>query len=357
MMRFSLKKFVLYSICFSLFFLIVIHKRENRKSFQNLNFITNVINIDSKLLEHFQNENSSIYFCKTHKTAGSALQNVLFRVAKKRKLKVIKYNFEPTLNDVHKAKIFFNHIIHNRNRAENLFFRNASLYLTIIRNPIDQFISQINYRNDLYTQKKIIFANIHNENFIKINSHNKSQNLCNLRNSFSYDLGYVKCGDSYKGSKQELLKRVQRDFDLVLVSEYFEEGLILLKMLLNLEFEDIVCLEVNKGVRKSDRKEFDFVKTIISNISNADTIIYDFYVEKYKKLSVLLKDEVDELKRLNKVYTDKCTDGRKIKFYYSNSQFNSYVLKQNLSKDLNELCSVLVSNQKEIGYYIENRLN
>ncbi|CAF0835591.1 unnamed protein product [Brachionus calyciflorus] len=232
--------------------------------------------------------------------------------------------------------------------------------MTIIRDPVDQLLSTINYFNDLSRQKQFIFENIKNEELIIELGSNKTkfwENYCRLRNSVSYDLGYVKCAESYKGSKEELLRRIQNDFDIVLVREFFNEGLILLKKLLNLNYEDIVCLAVNQSIRKTNQNELNWAKSVIENVSNADLIIYNFYLEKYKKLAIIFKNEVDKLKKMNEKYTEKCTDGRTIRNFYDKVEYNSFVLKKNLPQDLNLTCSLLVSNEVEISRYIDKELN
>ncbi|RNA07016.1 galactosylceramide sulfotransferase-like [Brachionus plicatilis] len=245
--------------------------------------------LQERLAERFESiEDLNIYFVKTHKTAGSSLQNVLIRVADRRKMRVVNnLNIGVDREEKMNNKIFFFHGRHDPKVAEKVFPRNHSLYITIL---------------------------------------------------LSFELGYVECGEAYKGSEQSLLERFKNDFDFVFLTEYFNEGLILLKKLLNLSYDDIVCLVLNQGSKEVDPVDRHWAHKIIKNLSDADLIFYDYYLKKYRLLSVLLKDEVNELKKLNQLYQNKCTMGRKEQLFYSMIPYVGFSLRKNLTGELKDFC-------------------
>ncbi|RNA36815.1 monocarboxylate transporter 2 [Brachionus plicatilis] len=187
-------------------------------------------------------------------------------------------------------------------------------------------MSSINYFRDLKNERKYVFDNIKNETMMKTLANRKSI-YCLLRNSASYDLGLVNCAESYTGSEQSLINRFKNEFDFVILTEYFNEGLILLKKMLNLSYKDIVCLSVNQGTKKVDEKDRQWAESVIEEVSNADVILYNYYLKKYKKLKHLLNDELGELKRQIELYQNECTDGRQEKYFYGNVPFlNNFIL-------------------------------
>ncbi|CAF0802503.1 unnamed protein product [Brachionus calyciflorus] len=313
--------------------------------------------LKSRFIKFNSIDDLNIYFVKTHKTASSALQNVLIRLADKRKMRVVN-NLEKEAKIVQsqnlKNKIFFIHGRHDKQVAELAFPRNNSFYMTILRNPVDQLVSSINYFPSLKNASELLINNIENETFVQ--ELGKDDRIyCLLRNSASYELGLVDCGEPYKGSKENLIERFKQDFDFVILTEYFNEGLILLKSLLNLSYRDIVCLSVNQGTKKKETKDRQWAESIIKKVSNADVILYNYYKKKYEKIAIWLKDEVNELKKQIELYENKCTDGREQKYAYKNVPFVGYTLKKNLTDDLNNYCWKLTIPELDFLDYINKK--
>ncbi|RNA39075.1 galactosylceramide sulfotransferase-like [Brachionus plicatilis] len=186
-----------------------------------------------------------------------------------------------------KNKIFFGHTIHNSKLVRKIFPKNNSIYITIIRDPVKQFLSSLNYNPIKAKMKELHFRSIYNKTLTVQTNFTNYSKVCFTRNLMSYDLGLVKCGDYYKGSKKQLLKEFQQDFDLVLLTEYFNEGMVLLKKFLNLSFQDIVCLTVNEGTFAPIEQQRLLAQEIIPKQSNADYILF------YQKLAPLLREEIN----------------------------------------------------------------
>ena len=53
---------------------------------------------------------------------------------------------------------------------------------------------------------------------------------------------------------ESFIDRTEREFDLIMITEYFDESLILLKRLLRWEFQDIVYTKL-----RSKKKKINFV--------------------------------------------------------------------------------------------------
>ncbi|RNA23603.1 galactosylceramide sulfotransferase-like [Brachionus plicatilis] len=162
-----------------------------------------------------------------------------------------------------KNKISFSHAIHNSKLARKIFPKNNSIYVTIIRDPVKQFLSSLNYDPPRTKIKELYFKSFYNKTFTNQTINFDLSEACFTRNLMSYDLGLVECDGYYEGSKKQLLKDFQQDFDLVLLAEYFNEGMVLLKKFLNLSYDDIVCLSVNEGTASPTQEQRLMAQEII----------------------------------------------------------------------------------------------
>ena len=127
---------------------------------------------------------------------------------------------------------------------------NNTVYVTILRNPIDQFESTFNYM----TLDKILgMTNTTNplENFFKdpdgvlvnyvltqdlrINS----DRLKLIRNGMFYDLGLESKDFENDFKVREAIDLVDQQFHLVMITEYFEESVVLLRRLLCWDLDDM----------------------------------------------------------------------------------------------------------------------
>lgn len=297
----------------------------------------------------FKNKPFNIYFLKTHKTAGSAVNNVLLRIALKRNITYIDQlrKFSDS-----RYKIFTKHTIHNPNLSNSVFSKKNSIYITILRNPVSQFLSGLNYYPDEISNFPNFFKN-YQKNMLK-SYPKKSKYNCWTRNLMSYDLGIVTCGGKFEVSKRQLLEKVYKDFDIVLLTEYFNEGMILLKKTFGLQYEDVVSFKINEGFRSPTEKQRNLVEKIIRKESKADMILYEFYKNFYEKIRPKLESEVKILERLNKEYINKCIEKREKQYFFDKIPIKGFVLKNNTDKGLNEKCHLLTMTDENIRKFIKN---
>ncbi|RMZ93258.1 hypothetical protein BpHYR1_006408, partial [Brachionus plicatilis] len=54
-------------------------------------------------------------------------------------------------------KIFYSHVIHSPYLARKFFPKNNSIYVTIIRDPVKQYMSYLNYNPNNKDRKELIF--------------------------------------------------------------------------------------------------------------------------------------------------------------------------------------------------------
>ena len=124
----------------------------------------------------------------------------------------------------------------------------------MLREPLSQLVSAFQYfpatvfpinghRNDknLQSFEKFIENSIPSDGKVAIRE--------NTRNPMTFDLGL---SEMYRDkSEKELADWLVDYYDLVMITKYFDESLILLKELLSLEFSDIAYLKSNENGKKT----------------------------------------------------------------------------------------------------------
>ncbi|XP_061089859.1 galactose-3-O-sulfotransferase 3 [Conger conger] len=215
-------------------------------------------------------KHTSVAFLKTHKTASTTVQNILFRFAERHNLTVglpvqacahqfcYPHRFSRRYVHPHTThpQIIASHMRLNASELRRLMPPDA-VYVTILREPAAMFESLFSY----YNQHCGSFRRVPNgslEAFLDgpLRYYRpRDMDAMFARNTLTYDLGGEKDrppGDvAYAG---ELIRDVERTFSLVMIAEHFDESLVLLRHLLNWDLEDILYVKLNMrspGSRRS----------------------------------------------------------------------------------------------------------
>lgn len=129
-----------------------------------------------------------------------------------------------------------------------LFPKATCKYVTILRNPVDNFESAFRYMNmgrrigignDPESLKNFL---THGISFTKMRQ--KAEPL--IRNPLMFDLGLSFKHYQNITAVNEYIRFLGKEFDLVMIMEYFDESLVLMKRLLCWEIEDILYLKLNE---------------------------------------------------------------------------------------------------------------
>ncbi|OWK17107.1 GAL3ST3, partial [Cervus elaphus hippelaphus] len=197
----------------------------------------------------------TVAFLKTHKTAGTTVQNILFRFAERHNLTVAL----PHPSCEHQfcyPRNFSAHFVHPATRpphvlASHLRFDRAELqrlmppgtvYVTILREPAAMFESLFSY----YNQYCPAFRRVPNaslEAFLRAPEayYRAGEHFAMFaHNTLAYDLG----GDNERSPRDDaaylagLIRQVEEVFSLVMIAEYFDESLVLLRRLLAWDLDD-----------------------------------------------------------------------------------------------------------------------
>ncbi|XP_038053973.1 galactose-3-O-sulfotransferase 4-like [Patiria miniata] len=304
--------------------------------------------------EHCQAKHR-IVFVKTHKTSSSTVTTMLQRYGYKNNLnfalptrshvfsqfvkfqasRVFQYDLQdakgglvwPALGGFH---ILANHARYNRSEQDALI-PNA-FYFTVIREPASQFESAFNfYRMDRYMPTMADIFQIDPDLF-SFSSNSKPIGF--MRNGQMFDLGLEQ--DSQDNiSVGEKINSLSHEMDLVMIKEYFDESLILLKKMLCWDFDDITY--VSQLVRKSSVRKnlsIDLMEKIYK-WNHADVKLYRHFNrtlwEKIHAYGPGFWNDLETFRQINAEVTKQCLTNATMNFarLHKTSQ---YTLPQNASE-------------------------
>ncbi|XP_071950301.1 galactosylceramide sulfotransferase-like [Antedon mediterranea] len=230
-----------------------------------------------------------ILFLKTHKTGSSTLTSILqvygflrnltFAVPKT-SAQILSRGFFKA-DQVHPGKydMLVNHARYSKPEMEKVMKPNTT-YITIIRDPSTQIESNFGY---FRLSDKFKLGNMSNpfQTFAENPSYywTKYRSLFRnyMKNPNLYDLGLTEYQQEDRDVVEKFIAKIAKEFDLVLIQEYFNESLLLLKKLMCWEMDDILYL--SKG-KRSKRLRFDIDQSLRESIrkwSWGDVLLYDHF--------------------------------------------------------------------------------
>ncbi|XP_078663591.1 galactosylceramide sulfotransferase-like [Branchiostoma floridae x Branchiostoma belcheri] len=276
---------------------------------------------------------SDIVFLKSHKTASSTVQNILMRYGLANNLTFALPKRENFLNwpkFFHKSSVLQEHLHgnegrnhgnrtaynilchHTRFHYENIraLMPNDSVYVTIVRNPVDMFESIFTYRR---LDKKY---QISQPNALKVFLDSPSDVVKKYgrtehsQNPLFYDLGYDSEQLTSSQTIQSAIDRIDQIFSVVMVADYFEESLILMKHVLCWSLDDVTFFKVNARSETSVRHVTAEMAGKIRRWNTADAMLFEHFNRtlwsKLSKLPFNWRQEVQLLKERNQRLKDEC---------------------------------------------------
>uniref|UniRef100_A0A8C7BMS0 Galactose-3-O-sulfotransferase 2 n=1 Tax=Neovison vison TaxID=452646 RepID=A0A8C7BMS0_NEOVI len=206
----------------------------------------------------------NVMFLKTHKTASSTVLNILFRFAETHNLSValpagssfhLGYPWlflaryvegSESQGPQQRFNIMGNHLRFNLPEVQKVM-PNDTFYFSIIRNPVFQLESAFTYYKDYVPA----FRDAESLDAFLASPwtyYNQSVGLPNAfaRNNMWFDLGFdndARADDG--GYVRARLADVERQFQLVLIAEHFDESMVLLRRALRWRLDDVVTFRLN----------------------------------------------------------------------------------------------------------------
>ena len=248
-----------------------------------------------------------------------------------------------------------------------LFPKETSKYITTIRNPVEQFESVFNYfgLGKLYGFGGDPTESL--ERFLKkatemkdMFKHRKSHFA---RNPMSFDLGLDYRFYQNITAIKEYIAFLEKEFDLVMISDYFDESVVLMKRLLCWEFDDILYIKVNKRI--DEERAVDLSEDAKENIkrwNKADVFLYQHFNQTFWR-----KIQLEGENFYNDLATFRHKKAEMTRLCLSNVTSNQlswpsikkYVkvshLKQNLSGETKEKCEAMTRFELPYIQYLREK--
>ncbi|XP_078283773.1 galactose-3-O-sulfotransferase 2-like [Rhinoraja longicauda] len=200
-----------------------------------------------------------VMFLKTHKTAGSTILNILYRFGEARNLTFAlpaAYQFGyPLLFSTRRVKfysplkrqeynIICNHMRFYRPQVEKVMAK-GTFYFSILRNPVTLMESSFTY----YKGSSLAFKKVESlEQFLSQPWRYfspKERGSHYARNLMWFDFGFDHNANDSAPYVDLVLEEIGATFQLVLVAEYFDESMVLLKEALCWGLDDVVSFKLN----------------------------------------------------------------------------------------------------------------
>lgn len=271
-----------------------------------------------------------IMFMKTHKTASSTFLNILFRFGEKHRLKFAFPNgrndfFYPSFFERYQVKdyrpgmcfnIVCNHMRFNASEVAKLVPVDTS-YITILRDPAELFESSFHYFGRLapFTWKipgedKMSEFLLNPDYYFDPNGFNSFY----LKNLLFFDFGFDNTLKSTDPQVEEGIKGINDRFQLVMLVEYFEESLILLKDALCWDMDDLLFFKLNARKGSTVSKLTPELRAKALEWNAIDWKLYQHFnntfwlkVERYGRER--MARDVAELRRRNEEMANICIEG------------------------------------------------
>ncbi|XP_002739455.1 galactosylceramide sulfotransferase-like [Saccoglossus kowalevskii] len=313
-----------------------------------------------------------IVFLKTHKTASTTSNTIIQRYAyfnnltfalpyiggkfcfyqlfNRRMVSNPKFEFDPG-SAASVFNILANHARFSRTEMDVVVPQ--ATYLTILRNPIARFESVFGYYRIDEELKLDKYSNPIEAFFEKPDYYfNRRPSMYfQLKNGMMYSLGLDHRFHDNTTRVLEKIEQLDREFDLFMMTEYFDESLVLMKKILCWDTDSMMYLP--KGLRKESRRFnlTDEMKAKIRAWNAADVMLYNHFNKsfwrKVKEYGDNFQEDLQNLQEAEKQVYETCIDADRRPRGYLDPRESFLSLRKNAS----ELCRILY---KRVDYFVNH---
>lgn len=271
-----------------------------------------------------------LMFLKTHKTASSTFLNILFRFGEKHRL---KFAFPSSRNDFLYPSLFqrsqvkdyrsgmcfnviCNHMRFNAPEVAKLLPADTS-YITILREPAGLFESSFHYFGRVVPFTWKIPGDDKLSEFLREPQHYfdpEGFNAFYLKNLLFFDFGRDNTLKVNDPLVEEGIQFITEHFHLVMLVEYFEESLILLKEALCWEMDDLLFFKLNARKGSTVSKLTPELRARALEWNAIDWKLYQHFNQTFwKKVNAYgrqrMAKDVAELRKRNAEMASICIEG------------------------------------------------
>ncbi|KII63570.1 Galactosylceramide sulfotransferase [Thelohanellus kitauei] len=177
------------------------------------------------------------------------------------------------------------------------------------------------------------------------------------KNPNFFDLGFDEKQLSNKHYIRKLIRRIDQQFDLVMITELWEESLLLVQKKMCLSIDEIVVFDANVRV-KSIPEISESLKDKILQFNDADHQLYQYFYQKLKEeAKEFHPSDFESLRQRKKFWTDICIGGREHKISYSNRKYLGYMLKNDIDHKYRDECERMVASEIEFVDMYTEKMN
>ena len=327
---------------------------------------------------------NNILFLKTHKTGSSTVTNILNRYGDTKDLmfavpaSVKIYTFYWPLSfllrftqPLWKApNILCNHARYNKAPMNWLFPKETTRYITLLREPTQQFESIFNFFQLKRHFKELRNASSPLEKFLQNATRYLGQlqekdikgSLKLIKNPALFELGLDTKYHGILDVVKYYIRFLQKEFDLVMLMEYFDESLVLLKRRFCWKTEDILYFKLNERRDKDKQELSSKVKEEIQRWNSGDVLLYHVFNQTLWKM---IKEEGPDFftdlaifrKELVSIKNSCLREGNFLTKPYAGRLVQGYAIRANISKELNKTCNKMIMNELPYLDYLREKIN
>ncbi|XP_067664161.1 galactosylceramide sulfotransferase-like, partial [Haliotis asinina] len=241
---------------------------------------------------------TNLAFLKVHKCGGSTIANILQRFVIRNQLNVVlpnkdtwSYGFNHlghnqnfTMKSVipiprnETYNVICHHVEYNRTMFKKLLPKDAPFF-AIVRDPEDRFVSAAFYYRLVHDLKRI-FKGMNRTDYIFtewLKNPRKYTSAIETNNHMAYDFGIPEMYFHNSSYVDEYIRSLDSDFDFVLLMDYFDESLMLLRRKLCWSMKDMVYLRSNSGKNKVDFAFSEDDRKLLRKWQMADVAIFEHF--------------------------------------------------------------------------------
>uniref|UniRef100_A0A8C1WJN3 Galactose-3-O-sulfotransferase 2 n=1 Tax=Cyprinus carpio TaxID=7962 RepID=A0A8C1WJN3_CYPCA len=321
-----------------------------------------------------------IVFLKTHKTASSTILNILYRYGESHNLTfALPLNMHSQLfypaffaahfvegvrtRSVKEFHILCNHMRFNSQEVRKVMPKDT-FYFSILRNPVAMMESLFVY----YKAIPAFHAVKSLEEFLIQGGRSYNASVPNnhyARNILTFDFGLdntaPESDTELDRRSAEIIAAMERDFSLILISEYFDESLVLLKHALCWSLDDVSSFRLNSRSERSRRPLSTETAERVKEWNSLDWRLYQHFNDTFWKRidstlgRATLQQEVELLKAKRRNLEQMCLqeggavdpaqvqDSSLKPFQYGAAVIQGYNLRLELNNDTRQLCQRLIT--------------
>ncbi|XP_035603766.1 galactose-3-O-sulfotransferase 2-like [Oncorhynchus keta] len=242
-----------------------------------------------------------VAFLKTHKTGSSTVQNLMFRLGEKENLTFAfpYYAYQFSYPDRFRADfvdelppgssqfdMLCSHMRLDLGQVKQVMPRNT-IYITLLRDPLQTFESVFSYYTSTVpaftlAKKAADTANMKSALSVFLEAPESYWDPTEpgnglARNPMSFDLGLS--SQEWNASWPMELTQLEEAFQLVMIAEHFDESLVLLGALLQLEPEELAYVRLNVRAPSDITPLEDDTKARLWAWNSLDVLLYNLFLQ------------------------------------------------------------------------------